>query len=160
MIAHRRNRHVVPVVMILTLLCTVTSMCAALPSARVFDFEDGRLVMRNSPKETAEAKASLEKVSSGNIERNLEGSVVFDGEVISRLADDRFGQPAWMMRPDRVYVGANQLASKDITIVSPTIQDGGVVLERHKKYRILAVDFGGRLFTWNAAVLELIDRRR
>jgi len=115
--------------------------------------------MRNSPGEVAETRAALKKISTTNVPRSAAGSVVFDGEVVSRHVNDKFGQPAWQMNADYVYIGMSELSSKDFTVASPTIENGGVVLKMGKKYRILAVNFDGQLYTWRAAVLELPDSR-
>lgn len=140
---------------ILICVCTITSACGGNRAARVFDSDDGRLIMRSSPEEITEGRALLETLPYGKIPRDMKGSIVFDGQVVSQLANDQHGQPAWLLTPYHVYVGAGELTSNNIIIASATVQDGGVALEMGREYRILAVNFDGRLYTWNGAVLEL-----
>jgi hypothetical protein len=123
--------------------------------ARGLDFDDGKLIVRNTPDEITETRAIVEKITDGEQPRGFKASVVFDGYVASRLANDPHGQPSWRIRLDHVYVGASQLPPNMVTIVSPTVPNGGIVLKTGTEYRILAVHHDGRFYTWNAAVLEL-----
>src|SRR5260370_42212233 len=100
MIARCEKPHTALLFVITVCVYVLTGSCKAPRSTRAFDFEGGRLVMRNSPGEVAETRATLKKISTVNVPRSTAGSVVFDGEVVSRHANDKFGQPAWQMRSE------------------------------------------------------------
>jgi hypothetical protein len=128
-----------------------------------YTLDDGKLVMINATrKEIAYTKASLTKITDRNIPENLEGAVLFDCQVIRRLPSDRYGQKAWLVAPNHIFAGFDQIANGYTKLTSPTIKNGGLIIEVGKRYRVLAVDFArldsgkkGELYIWAGSVSKL-----
>jgi hypothetical protein len=59
------------------------------------------------------------------------------------------------LRPNKIYRNDPKIDSKEIKVVSPTTEDGGVELAVGMNYRIFAVNMDGRFFIWNGTVLRL-----
>lgn len=144
------------------ILLIATLPVSATPDWFDFKYKDGFLrIGRLSDAEMNKLEEELRSVSEGRLPQGSTGSYIFDGRVVRSYKNDRFGQPSWLVKPSRVYIGKVR-AHRALTIKSPTIQDGGTELETGKDYRILAVPFQEEgtskhkaIFVWRGTVLDL-----
>jgi hypothetical protein len=129
--------------------------CYGADRAWPFIFDGGRLIVKSTPEELSEAKSMLARVDEKHIPDDMLGGVLFDGEVTERLPDDKFGQPAWLMKPTHFILGSDKVRADGVSVISPRIEDGGVLLNSGAKYRIFTVNIEGRFYIWKAVVIEL-----
>jgi hypothetical protein len=133
----------------------------------LFSYEKGRLeLLKPSVTESEQTARSLTAISDGNIPDSAKGAVIFSALVLKQLANDRYSQTRWLVRPLHVYEGAKELSGSEIILLSPPLESGGIDpkldLRVGSKYRILAADFDklflgkkGHLFIWKSSVLKL-----
>jgi hypothetical protein len=128
-----------------------------------FEFDKGKLVMlKHTNTEALETKKTLKRITDHNIPSGAEGSVIFDCKVFKKLPSDKYGQPAWLVIPQHIFLGREQIPNGSLKIVSPTIENGGLTIQPGQRYRVLAVDFGrlnsgkkAGLYIWATSVLKL-----
>lgn len=128
-----------------------------------FEFEKGRLVVpKPTKKALTECRRELAQITDTNVIHDKSGGILLDCHVVERLHDDHYGQPIWNVAIDHVYDGKDSLKQREVKLVSPTLDSGGVLLENGKHYRIFAIDFEemdgatkGNLYIWGTSVLEL-----
>jgi len=86
----------------------------------------------------------------------MQGGLVFDAYLIRRKNDRVPGQAIWILQATQIYAGKS-IASRDkrFEVVSPGMQAGGVVFLRDRRYRVFAVELHGRLYIWDATVVQL-----
>lgn len=131
--------------------------CYGADRAWPFIFDGGRLIVKSTPEELSKSKSMLARVDEKHIPDDMLGGVLFDGEVIKRLPDDKFGQPTWLMKPTHFILGSDNAHTDGILVTSPNIEDGGVMLNSRAKYRIFTVNIEGRFYIWKAVVIELSE---
>ena len=129
-----------------------------------FKFDDGRLVLPDTTKETLkECRNELAAISDDNIPNDISEGILLDGQVLSKLPNDKFGQPSWLIKCKHIYLAKKVEPSENQLILkSPLLKDGGVFLKRGGQYRIFAFPFGtspqksnGQLYIWSTSVLRL-----
>jgi hypothetical protein len=121
----------------------------------LFTFQHGRLVARLSADEVKEYQDDLGQVSAGHVPEGAQGGVLFDGVVIRRLPDDRFGQPSWKVRITKGYLGSSNLSGQEIDLKTPILADGGVSLRPAEQARFFSVKFDNCFYIWKGTVLPL-----
>jgi hypothetical protein len=115
----------------------------------------GCLVMHCSADEVAEAQRELSRVDGGHLPEHLEGGVLLDGVVERSLGEDDVGQPRWLITPQRVFVGHEQVPREGLIVASPARRYCGVSLEVGSAYRVFAVELKGRFYLWEMTVVRL-----
>jgi hypothetical protein len=123
-------------------------------------FDHGKLTMQKlTPAEIQEGLNKLRSVNDNKNDPSLKGALVFDGTVTQSLPKDKSGQPAWVVHPTRIHLGAERLRHTTVKVKSPTAENNGIRLIVGHSYRLFAVDpqklLGkgvGDLYTWGAAV--------
>ena len=120
-----------------------------------FWFDGGRLVVRSTPREILDNETALRQVDDTHVPPGSDGGVLLDGEVDHRMPDDAFGQHVWAILPSRIYVGSRKVTPAGIQVVSPRIEDGGIELVPHRRYRLFAAVLDGRLFIWKGNAIAM-----
>ncbi|MFH2067334.1 MAG: hypothetical protein ABIK15_19190 [Pseudomonadota bacterium] len=89
----------------------------------------------------------LDKKIPDNLPKSADGSVLFDGKVISVSVNPN-GLYATTFKVDKVLFG--KLDNKhDLTVYSPSPHNTGIDFKTGEIYRVLAVDFKGIYRTWD-----------
>lgn len=120
------------------------------------ELDGDRLTANLNHAEIQQSKSELIDVTKGNVPASMQGGFVFDAYLIRREDDRVPDQAVWTLRATRIYAGKVASFRNDkIDVVSPGTQAGGVVFLRNRRYRVFAVELHGRLYVWNATVVQL-----
>jgi hypothetical protein len=115
-----------------------------------------------SDQERNEAEKALRAISETYMPKGFRGAVVVDAKVIDQLPPDVFGQVAWIVSPERIWIGKDQISGTTLRILSKPSEPGGVQLCVGRSYRILAIDIfvlesqrlpKNTFYTWRGAII-------
>lgn len=115
-----------------------------------------RLIVNLNPEDIKQSKYELARVTKENIPTSMQGGAVFNAYLIRRSDDKVPGQSVWTLRVTQIYTGKlNTLKNSKIEVVSPSAKANGALFLSNRKYRVFAIKLRGRLYVWNATVVQL-----
>ena len=121
-----------------------------------FELDGDRLTVNLNAEEIRQSKSELISVTKGNVPPSMQGGVVFNAYLINRENDKVPGQAVWTLQVTQIYAGkVSAFKGNKIEVVSPGEQAGGIIFLRNRRYRIFAVELHGRLYVWDATVVQL-----
>jgi hypothetical protein len=115
----------------------------------------GRLVVNCTMAEVNEGHRQLASFNDAHLPQGATGDVLMDGIAERDLGPDAVGQPRWLIKARRVYVGRDVVPPGGLTVVSSVKKDCGASLDVGGAYRIYAMNVRGRFYIWEGLVLKL-----
>lgn len=138
-----KQMHYLPIFASLLLLYLASGSARASQSDdETFGIVNGRVVSKLNKKNIAKGQMLLKQVTDRNIPAELSDGIVVDGEVLKKLESDSQKQLRWLFRVKHIYVGKDQIKNSQIEVKSPTINDGGTMLQVNENYRLYLMDVG------------------
>lgn len=90
------------------------------------------------------------------------GGILLDCTVKSKLPKDKYGQSVWLLKPDHIFLGADQISPSSLKVRS-VLKFNSVDLQQGSRYRIFALDLKhvgvknaiSGFYIWKGTVLNL-----
>jgi uncharacterized protein DUF6869 len=157
---------VISALMCLLLLVTPCFSKDTAPFDLGFEFTDKGLwvlTRKLSREESLQLRRELAHVTDATSkDPRYENFIVLEGTPISKLANDKYGQPLWLIKPEHIFTGADQIPGASVTVMS-CLGPGRVNLKVGCRYRIGTVDFKhagvdeaiSGFYIWDTTVIKL-----